>query len=111
MDFFSHVLTANLGGIYLSAKNSSIKRYPIIIAGVIPDIGEIIIQNHLSRKFGTEFGVYDARTSDISKESNRLKAPTKTLVAYFGAMAVSTKTSHSLYTQIQYRVCTAGAKK
>jgi membrane-bound metal-dependent hydrolase YbcI (DUF457 family) len=66
MDFFSHVLTANLGGIYLSAKTPSIPRLPIIIAGVIPDIGEIIIQTHLSRKFGTEFGVYDARTSDIS---------------------------------------------
>ncbi len=66
MDIISHVLTANLGGIFLTSKNPSIQRFPIIIAGVLPDIGEIMIQTHLSRKFGTEFGVYDTRTSDIS---------------------------------------------
>lgn len=66
MDFISHVLTAKLGANYLSTKNPSIQKFPIIIAGVLPDIGEIIIQTHLSRKFGTEFGVYDVRTSDTS---------------------------------------------
>jgi membrane-bound metal-dependent hydrolase YbcI (DUF457 family) len=66
MDIVSHILTANLGSIYLSSKFTNIRRMPILAAGIIPDFGEILIQTHLSQKFGTEFGVYDTRTSDVS---------------------------------------------
>ncbi len=66
MDIISHVLTANLGAKYLSKKDSRIPFITVIIAGTIPDIGEILIQTHLSNKFGTDFGVYDQRTSDVN---------------------------------------------
>lgn len=69
MDIVSHVLTANLGARYLNAKYPKITKPPIIVSGIIPDMGEILIQSHLSQKFGVTFGVYDSRTSDLSISS------------------------------------------
>lgn len=69
MDIISHIVTANLAGSILNYKNPKIRKLPLLVGGVIPDLGEIMIQVNLSRKFGSTFGVYDLRTSDISVAS------------------------------------------
>lgn len=66
MDIISHFLTTNLVYKILSKRTKDLKIIPFLIAGSIPDIGEILIQIKLSNKYGTYYGVYDVRTSDSS---------------------------------------------
>lgn len=63
MDLITHVLTGEL--IYKAFDSHLIR--PAIYAGcVIPDCGEILIQNALAKKYGEKLAVYDERTSDFS---------------------------------------------
>lgn len=63
MDVLTHILL----GINVSTFANTVEEKAIILVGsIVPDIGEIFIQRELNRKFGTNLGVYDERTSDIS---------------------------------------------
>ncbi|MCC7246532.1 MAG: metal-dependent hydrolase [Saprospiraceae bacterium] len=63
MDLVTHVLFGNLTRKIskISTKSDTIA---LISATVVPDIGEIIIQNALAKKYAARFAVYDGRTSD-----------------------------------------------
>ena len=41
-----------------------------IVGALVPDVGEILIQNELSKKYGEFVAVYDERTSDVLVASN-----------------------------------------
>jgi hypothetical protein len=62
MDFITHLLTGEL--IYKST-NLNLTRSAIYAGCIIPDLGEIIIQKALAKKFGEKIAVYDDRTSDV----------------------------------------------
>ncbi len=42
----------------------------LVIGALVPDVGEILIQNELSKKYGESIAVYDERTSDLLVASN-----------------------------------------
>lgn len=62
MDLLTHGLAATVAGAigYRYGLRGSI----VIISGLIPDVGEIVIQRELTSKYGNALGVYDERTSD-----------------------------------------------
>ena len=64
MDLFTHALV----GIVIRRINRvqiGLLTFFSVLGATLPDIGEIWIQNALSKKFGENLAVYDARTSDI----------------------------------------------
>ena len=71
MDLFTHLLT----GIVInkthkkSEAHNNLNFACLLLGCVLPDIGEIFIQNALAEKFGTKYAVYDDRTSDIEVAS------------------------------------------
>lgn len=67
MDVLTHILL----GLNISNFADTFEEKAIILIGSItPDIGEIFIQRVLNSKFGTNLGVYDERTSDITIANN-----------------------------------------
>lgn len=62
MDFITHVLTGELANKVISV---SLIRPAVYLGCIIPDVGEILIQKALSKKFGEKLAVYDDRTSDV----------------------------------------------
>ena len=67
MDILSHLL---LGINITNFVNKPEEKIIILIASILPDIGEIFIQKELNKKYGAKLGVYDERTSDLSIASN-----------------------------------------
>jgi LexA-binding, inner membrane-associated putative hydrolase len=71
MDLLTHLLT----GIVINEAHKkpvvgNNMNLAFLLAGcLLPDIGEIFIQNALSEKFGTKYAVYDDRTSDLEVAS------------------------------------------
>lgn len=62
MDIITHGLTAGL--VCKFTGRFQLKGAVVILSGLLPDIGEIPIQQELSSKYGTFLAVYDERTSD-----------------------------------------------
>lgn len=62
MDLLTHGLVATLAGTI--GYRYGLHRSMVVVSGLIPDIGEIIIQKELASKYGNVLGVYDERTSD-----------------------------------------------
>ena len=69
MDIVTHILTAGVTANF-AEKNLDIPKWPIYLFGIIPDIGELLIQKALNKKHNAVFGVYDLRTSDEGIASN-----------------------------------------
>ena len=70
MDIITHSLAAYL---VKKAKNEATKplnvSFSLFTGALIPDVGEIIIQAALAKKFGEKLAVYDDRTSDLDTAS------------------------------------------
>ena len=68
------IITHSLAG-FLVKKIKPQETKPLIVTiflfvgALIPDIGEIVIQSALAKKFGEKLAVYDDRTSDIDTAS------------------------------------------
>lgn len=71
MDILTHLLAGLAIGKVLIKTEVKFKYIFIVFGSLIPDIGEIVIQNSLNLKYGETFGVYDTRTSDIEIASNK----------------------------------------
>lgn len=69
MDIFTHGLFAS--AIFSSLRSTKkILFFFLVFGALIPDVGEILIQNELSKKYGESIAVYDERTSDLLIASN-----------------------------------------
>lgn len=68
MDILTHIL---LGLNLSSIASTTSGKTAIVICSILPDIGEILIQQKLKEKYNTKLGVYDVRTSDRDIASNK----------------------------------------
>ena len=50
---------------YINRVQTNLLTLFSLLGATLPDIGEIVIQNALSKKYGENMSVYDSRTSDI----------------------------------------------
>jgi membrane-bound metal-dependent hydrolase YbcI (DUF457 family) len=69
MDIITHILFGNFIRKPLRMESNQ-ESLALISATLIPDIGEVFIQNALAIKYNAEYAVYDTRTSDAMIASN-----------------------------------------